>query len=177
MLTRTDSATVLVMLLLAGLAPTAAAQDEAPRDPAQITPICPPSASRVRSCEPQPTQTVIRTEKEFSTAIDVPSPEPLQCEAAVAIEYTQRNTTARVEGAIERAACAPSNGSYVLAVTTRDASGELKTQEFAQSWRRDADEPMTFDADLPIGEDADLVSVRVRRPRCTCGQATDAAGR
>lgn len=73
--------------------------------------------------------------RELSSVIEVPPlPEPPYREATIAIVYTQRVTIARVEGTIQNPDCAASSGSYVLAVNTRDESGELKTSEDGDCW-------------------------------------------
>jgi hypothetical protein len=50
----------------------------------------------------------------------------------------------------------------------RDASGELKSIEFNETWQRDDAEDVKFAGDYPIGADVELVSARVRGLTCTC---------
>jgi len=105
---------------------------------------------------------------EMSTVLAVPEIESLHCEAVVWIQYDQRNTLARVEGTIENGDCAASSGSFRLSVQTKAADGELKLQEFSQTWRRADDRPIAFVDELPIGADVDLVRVRANEVQCRC---------
>ena len=159
---------VLGLMLVAGLIPVSAAQDEPVRDRGITLRTCPPSATRTGSCDLEQQETVIRTEKEISVHIDVPLPETRSCQATISIEYIQRNTIASVTGEIEHPECAASSGDYVIAVSTRDESGELKTTEYTQSWQRNDDQTVQLAADYLIGENVDLVRVRASRLRCSC---------
>lgn len=197
--TKRTELVAIALVLLAGLVPIGAAQDESHRDTVDVVSnrddelgtsvevehrnpervdvvsICPPSSSRVAAACARPTsETVIRVEKESSSEIEVPPlPEPPYCEATIAIAYTQRVTIARVEGTIRNPDCAASSGSYVLGVSTRDESGELKTREYTGSWQRDDDRPVTFIADYRIGENVDLVRVRPHHLLCACARTPE----
>ena len=94
-----------------------------------------------------------------------------QCEASTLTEYQQRNDVARVTGTVSLAACpAGTAGTFTLVARLRDDSGESRTIEFAESWQRDDTEDHTFNADYPIGDDVELMSVRVRNLKCTCAE-------
>lgn len=111
---------------------------------------------------------IIRHELESTTHIAVPEIGSLDCKADILVQYLQRNAIARVDGTIHNGSCAASRGSFVVSIRTLDESGELKTQDFSESWMRDDDQPVTFSDDYEIGEDVDLVSVRAVKIQCKC---------
>ena len=74
-------------------------------------------------------------------------------------------------GVIENKNCAASSGEFKLLVRGRDETSEVKTLEFLEPWQRDDDEPVKFGGDYPIGNNVDLVNVRVVQVRCTCAAA------
>jgi hypothetical protein len=174
---RTTRVAILALVLIAdGLLSAGATQEavgvrvEKSRSTTAAPP-CPPGSTRTGACDPQPSQTTIRVEKEIVTEIAVRSSKSTQCAAAVALQYTQRNTIARVEGVLENPDCAASRGDYVVAVRVRDETGESKTLEFIEAWRRDDDQPVKFSADYEIGSNVDLTTVGVRRLHCSCVRA------
>ena len=80
---------------------------------------------------------------------------------------------ARVEGSISIAMCpAGSTGSFTIVARVRDESGDIKLLEFDQTWQRDDTEDHKFNSDFLIGENAELVSVRLRSLDCTCAATT-----
>jgi hypothetical protein len=125
--------------------------------------------SRMRSsgCENQ-TETV-RREVEFRLRPDAPVSIAPQCDASALTEYSQRGALARVSATISIDKCpAGTTGVFTLVARVRDESGEIKPLEFNETWQRDDAQDVTFNRDYPIGETAELVSVRVRSLRCTC---------
>jgi hypothetical protein len=102
-----------------------------------------------------------------------PPGEP-QCEASTLTEYQQRNNVARVTGTVSLAACpAGTAGTFTLVARVRDDSGESsesRTIEFNEAWQRDDTEDHTFNTDYPIGDNVELMSVRVRNLKCTCAE-------
>jgi hypothetical protein len=99
-----------------------------------------------------------------------------QCEASTLTEYQQRNNIARVTGTVSIANCpAGTTGSFMLVARVRDENGETRPIEFDQSWQRDDAQDHTFNADYPIGENVELMNVRVRNLKCTCADAVQAA--
>jgi hypothetical protein len=148
------------LLLLALLAGVAAADE--PKD-------APQPASRV-SVEKDGSKTHVVVEQDVSVTLEIKQKPTGACAATVDFEYQQRNTVAHVTGAIENTQCAASSGDYVLAVTIRDAKGEVSTLEFPQQWARTDAEPVRFTHELPIGPNVDLQNVRTRRLRCTCAE-------
>jgi hypothetical protein len=148
--------TVSVLVSLVALA---AAADE-PKD-------SPQPGARV-SVDKDGSKTHVVVEQDVSVKLEIKSKPTAACAATVDYEYQQRDTLAHVAGSIENTTCAASHGDYVLAVTIRDANGEVTTLEFPQEWARTDDQAVKLTHDLPIGPNMDLVNVRTRRVRCTC---------
>jgi hypothetical protein len=127
-------------------------------------------ASRVRSkaCEPEgPTQEeqlVIRAQP-----IDLPPLPVPQCEATATTEYRQVAAVARVDSTISLAVCpAGSSGEFTFVMRVEDDSGEIRPLEFKETWQRNDSQDVKVAADYPIGEDVELVNVRMRGLICTC---------
>jgi hypothetical protein len=94
------------------------------------------------------------------------------CEATTLTEYIQRNTVARVGGTVAVKNCpVGSTGSYDIVIRVKDATGTIKPLEFSEQWQDHGAEGVKFSAEYPIGEDTELVNVRVRNLRCTCGDS------
>ena len=92
-----------------------------------------------------------------------------QCEASTLTEYQQRNNVARVTGTVSIANCAAgTTGSFTLVARVRDDNGEIKPIEFNESWQRADAEDHRFNTDYPIGDNVELMNVRVRDLKCTC---------
>lgn len=155
---------LVALHLFACITPRAVAQTAAQEN---ATTECLQNDSRVRNdCESR--ETVIKSEQEVSISLENPAPRTLRCATLIETEYTQRNTTASVAGTIENHDCAASDGEFKLFVSVRDANLELKTLEFVESWQRGDDQPVSFKADYPIGQNVELVRVRSRQLCCTC---------
>lgn len=92
----------------------------------------------------------------------------LQCATTTVTEYVQRNDVARVEARVSASNCpAGTAGQFTLVARVRNDSGEITPIEFQETWRDDSPS-VTFKADYPIGENVELMSVRVRDVECTC---------
>jgi hypothetical protein len=122
------------------------------------------AASGVGAQEPA----TVLTEMEFKTLIEAPPLPNTQCEAVASISYHQRNTVARVETTIEVADCTKAAGELTVALRVRDESRAIKPLEFSATWQRSDDQNLSVTADYPIGENVELMSVRVRGLRCRC---------
>jgi len=157
-------AMALAAVALAVLAALATAQ-EAPSAGSQATHIT------VEKDHGRGKTTRIAGEKVLSTEIEIAAPPSTACQATITVSYDQRDTVAAVEGAIDNAVCAASHGDYVVVVTVRDASGDLKTLEFKEAWKRDDASPVPFKAEYKIGPNVDLVRVRPRSGSCACEEA------
>jgi hypothetical protein len=133
-----------------------------------------PGGSRVReNCEIE--TTTVRLEQEISLLFKLNAlPLATQCGATTTTAYQQLNTIARVNGTLEITDCAAASGAFTVAVRVKDDRGEERPLEFSQTWQRSDDEDVTFSADYPIGENVELVSVRLRDLRCTCADAPEA---
>jgi hypothetical protein len=115
-------------------------------------------------------------EQQLNVTLEVPQPEVLQCEASTLTEYSQRNNVARVTGSVSIANCpSGSAGTFDVVARVRDESGEIKPIEFAEKWERADAGDAPFTGDYPIGENVELVTVRVRNLKCTCAEAPEAA--
>ncbi len=91
------------------------------------------------------------------------------CEATTLTEYQQRNNVARVTGRVSIASCpAGTAGSFTLVARVRDDNGEIRPIEFNETWQRPDAEDHPFNADYPIGDNVELLNVRVRGLTCTC---------
>ena len=95
-----------------------------------------------------------------------------QCEASTLTEYQQRNNVARVvghgqhlelPGRERRAASRSSRASGTTPARSRPI-------EFNETWQRADAEDHRFNADYPIGDNVELMSVRVRGLTCTCAE-------
>ena len=125
-------------------------------------------ASRVRSNCEEPETTTVHFEQALKLSIDVPAILTAQCAATTTTEYQQRNTSARVAGAIAISDCTAAEGAYKVAVHVKGESGQDQVLEFSETWQRSDDRDVSFSADYPIGEKVELVSVRLRNLTCTC---------
>jgi hypothetical protein len=95
-----------------------------------------------------------------------------QCEASTLTEYQQRNNVARVTGRVSVGGCPVGTlGSFTLVARVRDDNGEIKPIEFNETWQRSDDQDHSFNADYPIGDNVELMNVRVRGLTCTCADA------
>ena len=92
-----------------------------------------------------------------------------QCEATTLTEYQQRNNVARVTGTVSISSCpAGTTGKFTLVARVRDDNGEMRALEFNETWQRDDAQDHLFNSDYPIGDNVELMSVRVRGLSCTC---------
>jgi hypothetical protein len=136
-----------------------------------------PGGSRMRAnnCENDGAAQTARTEHELTVKIELPAATGPQCEASTLTEYSQRDTAALVMGTVSISSCpAGSTGSFTLVARVKDAAGELKPLEFKETWQHDDAQDHVFDGAYPIGDDVELVSVRVRNLTCSCAQPAPA---
>jgi hypothetical protein len=129
-------------------------------------------ASRTRrNCDVETETKTTRSEIALPPIELAPLPSA-QCEAAATTEYMQVKSTARVTSSLQLANCTAASGALTFSVRVRDESGEIKPLEFNETWQRSDDQDVKLKADYPIGENVELVSVRVRGLRCTCAEPT-----
>lgn len=120
-------------------------------------------------------EAAVHAQQQLNVKLQVPQPQALQCEATTRTEYQQRNNVAHVAGAVSIANCpAGSAGVFNVVARVRDESGEIKPIEFAEAWQRDDTHEVSYNKDYPIGDNVELVNVRVRDLKCTCAAAADA---
>jgi hypothetical protein len=119
--------------------------------------------------------TTLRTEREINFSIEVPAIPSTQCEASTSTSYHQRNTVARVASTITVEGCAAAGGKFTIAVRVRDDRDAQQTLEFNETWQRTDDQDVSLTSDYPIGENVELLSVRVRGMSCTCAAAEGSA--
>ena len=177
---RTCLTSLLALLTLAVSTATPLAQDTIQRDLENgdlETCAARAGGSRMRSnnCANEGRATTSRTEHELEFELELPTTEGPQCEATTLTEYSQRDTLASVMGTVSIANCpAGTTGTFSIIARVRDEAGEIKPLEFKETWQRDDAKDHTFTSDYPIGENVELVSVRVRNLTCTCSAAEPA---
>lgn len=133
------------------------------------------SASRTRPACGEAEEKVLRAESEITLRVNVNRPDTPRCSAWSEIEYTQRDTVARVAGKIEHEHCAASHGQYTMNANVVDEHGESKRLQFDEFWQRLDDRPVTFSSEYPMGDNIELVRMWISSLRCTCGEAPEAA--
>jgi hypothetical protein len=121
-------------------------------------------------------ETTFQLERELKITITLPELSNAQCSATSTTKYEQRNTIARVNGTLAVSDCTVASGAFTVAVRTRDEDGAEKPLEFSETWQRSDDQEVPFTADYPIGENMELVSVRLRGLTCTCADSTNDNG-
>jgi hypothetical protein len=117
--------------------------------------------------------TLAAGEQDVTVLLEVPpaSTNGLQCEASTLTDFQQRNTVARVSGTVSLSNCpAGTTGSFTLVARVRDDTGATTPLEFNETWQRADTADHRFNADYPIGENVELLSVRVRGLTCTCAE-------
>ena len=129
-----------------------------------------PGGSRVReNCEVD-TETV-QFQQEIKLLLKLNAPPPsAQCGATTTTAYQQLNTIARVNSMLTITDCATAaSGTFTVLAVVKEDSGQDRPLEFSEKWQRDTDDDVSFAADYPIGENVELVSLRLRDLTCTCG--------
>ena len=96
-----------------------------------------------------------------------------ECEATAVLEYFQRGGEAEVEATIENHDCAASSGEFTIETTVR-ADGQMDSEKlsFPETWSRDDEDPVVITKRYPIGDNVDLMRVKVRKLRCECSKET-----
>ncbi len=90
------------------------------------------------------------------------------CKANLQLEYWQKGDVAEVQSVLTNPECAASSGEYTLRVRYRDNDGEVRTDEYPETWSRADAEPIQSKKQYSIGDDVDLVRVRSRGLSCIC---------
>ena len=93
------------------------------------------------------------------------------CESTAVLEYYQRGTEAAVETTIEISDCEASSGEFTIETTVRtDGQTNSEKLSFPETWSRDNNELVVITKRYPIGDDVDLLRVKVRKLRCECSE-------
>ena len=97
------------------------------------------------------------------------------CTATVSLDYFQRGHEAQVEMAVENPYCAASQGSFVIEATIReDGADEAEKLSFPETWQRDDDAAVDITRRYPIGDNVDLLRIRIRKVTCSCAKTEEA---
>jgi hypothetical protein len=103
--------------------------------------------------------------------------QPQRCTASASIAYLQRGAEADVEVTIENNDCAASTGTYAIEATIKaDNADAPEKLTFPETWSRGDDQPVFVARRYPIGDDVDLLRLKIRKLRCTCAEAAEPAG-
>jgi len=115
---------------------------------------------------------VVSHEQKIDLSFKLDPPSTVQCSASTTTVYEQRNAVARISSTFAITDCTRASGAFSVAVRVKDESGEEKPPlEFSETWQRSDANDVRFTADYPIGENVDLISVRLRGLTCTCADA------
>jgi hypothetical protein len=114
---------------------------------------------------------------EFSKTIEMKmESQTNHCAATASVDYFQRGPEAQLEATIDNHDCAASSGKFVVEVTIRTDGAEASEKlKFPETWSREDDASVVVNRRYPIGDDTDLLRVKVRNMRCTCTEATEPA--
>jgi hypothetical protein len=146
-----------------------AIEGRATEDPDVYTCAGAPGGSRMRpNCEVETETVTFQMQQRLEIALKPPTPSHVQCGATTTTAYQQRNTVARVNSTLEIADCTAASGAFTVALRVKDENGEERPLEFSETWQRSDATPVQFTADYAIGENTELVSVRLRGLSCTC---------
>jgi hypothetical protein len=128
-----------------------------------------PGGSRIRpNCEVETETASFEIQQQLRIALNPPPLPDAQCGAATTTEYWQLDKVARVSGTLEIRDCTAASGTLTIAAVIKEESGEEKALEFSETWQRSDDNDVSFAGDYPIGENVDLVRVRLSGLTCTC---------
>jgi hypothetical protein len=121
-----------------------------------------------QSSTDQTTKIEAHLEKRYTVDLELTPPVSRLCKSSVSIGFLQKNAIASVETTVQNSDCDASEGSYVMAIRIRDASGTSQELEFEETWQRDDALPIIGMQEYDIGDNVDLVRVRTKKLRCTC---------
>ena len=107
-------------------------------------------------------------EQEIPTKMQLPDIEFNSCQAAITLQYHQRNTLARVESTVENESCKSATGEYALLVNILDENGASRNLSFSETWEQKDDSVLKFSRDYPIGENVTLKRIVAQGIRCEC---------
>ena len=140
-----------------------------------------PGGSRIRSRQAEDNcvaaaEAAAQAEKQAKALREAQLADALQCAATTVTEYSQQASTAHVIGSVSILSCpAGSAGTFDVVALVKDASGASKPLEFHEAWQRHEAGDAPFAGEYPIGDNVELVNVRIRNLKCTCAEAPEAA--
>lgn len=107
---------------------------------------------------------------EYTTTFQPKMFEP-ECQADLAISYTQMYDKVRIDTTIRNDGCPASSGDYRIRLRTRAEDGQINNHEFQESWSRETPGTIEVRKDYPMGPDPDLVWARIQTTHasnCRC---------
>jgi hypothetical protein len=91
------------------------------------------------------------------------------CTASAAVSYSQHGAEADVEMTLENRHCAASSGDFIVVLTVKAGdAAEAEKLRFEESWARSDDQPVFIAKRYPIGDNVDLLRIRIRKLTCDC---------
>jgi hypothetical protein len=94
--------------------------------------------------------------------------QPNACRAHLGVEYYQRGEHAHVTTELTNDDCAASSGRYTIRVRFRGEDGEIRNLDYPETWERADASPVESVKDYFVGENVDVIRVRVRDLKCEC---------
>ncbi len=95
------------------------------------------------------------------------------CRASAALDYFQRGAEAEAEITVDTPHCRGASGSFVVEVTIKaDAADETEKLAFAETWKRDDDQAVVMQRRYSIGDNVQLLRIRLRKLTCSCNEET-----
>ena len=89
---------------------------------------------------------------------------------------SQLQAQGQAKATIDNPDCAASSGDFVIEVTVRaDGADESNKLKFPESWSREDDASVVMTRRYPIGDDTDLLRIKIRKMRCSCATETEPA--
>jgi len=140
-----------------------------------------PGGSRIRSRKAEDNcvaaaEATMQAEKQAKALREAQLAEALQCAATTVTEYSQQASVAHVTGSVSILSCpAGSVGTFDVVALVKDKSGASKPIEFHEMWERHDAGDAHFAGEYPIGDDVELVNVRIQNLKCTCAGLPGAA--
>ena len=111
----------------------------------------------------------VQAEKQAKALREAQLAEALQCAATTVTEYSQQASVAHVTGSISILSCpAGSTGTFDVVALVKDQSGVSRPIEFHETWRRPDAGDVPFAGEYVIGDNIELVNLRIGNLKCTC---------
>jgi hypothetical protein len=121
-------------------------------------------------------EAAVHAEQQAKALREAQQAEALRCAATTVTEYSQQANVAHVTGSISILSCpAGSAGTFDVVALVKDLSGASKPLEFHEMWQRHDASDAPFAGEYAIGDNVELVSVRISNLKCTCAAALQPA--